>query len=84
MTPDECQEVFSRLSEYLDRDLPADLCDRIDAHIRDCPPCVQFVESLRKSTELCREFLARESPGPLPEAMRKELLEAYQSLGLGT
>ncbi|MEZ5402757.1 MAG: zf-HC2 domain-containing protein [Bryobacteraceae bacterium] len=82
MTATECRDVFARLSEYLDKDLPPDLCERIEAHIEGCAPCVEFVESLRKSTELCRQFLEQEKPGPLPEEMREQFLEAYRGLGM--
>ena len=38
-----CLEIFARLSEYVDGELTAADCDAIQAHIRDCPPCVDFV-----------------------------------------
>ena len=82
MTVPECNDVFARLSEYLDQELPPDLCDRIEEHIQGCPPCVEFVESLRKSTELCRRFLDETPSAPLPEEMRRELMEAYRALGI--
>ncbi len=83
MTVPECKDVFARLSEYLDQELPPDLCERIEAHIQGCPPCVEFVESLRKSNDLCRQFLERADPPALPAAMRQQLLDAYQALDLG-
>ncbi len=78
MKPSSCKEVFALLSQYLDRELPDDICEEIDAHIADCPPCVQFVESLRKSIELCRECAPPEEPGPLPEPARARLQAAYE------
>ena len=47
MTNVECQQVFERLSEYIDGELPEDLCGVLAEHIEDCAPCVEFVESLR-------------------------------------
>ena len=55
MTVSECKEVFARLSEYLDQELPGDLCERIDRHISGCPPCVEFVDSLKKSVSASGE-----------------------------
>jgi anti-sigma factor RsiW len=78
MTPEECREIFALLSEYIDGELPPDLCERIGRHISDCPPCVQFVESLRKSTDLCKRLKTGEGPGPLSEQARAELLAAYR------
>ena len=74
----ECKEIFSLLSEYLDEELPDDVCREIDSHISGCPPCVEFVNSLRKSIDLCRSCKDTESPGPLPAAARAELWAAYQ------
>jgi anti-sigma factor (TIGR02949 family) len=82
MTPEECKQVFALLSEYIDGELPADLCERIDRHLDACPPCIEFIESLRKSTELCKALSARESPGRLDHQARAELLAAYRRSAL--
>ncbi|MCC6368857.1 MAG: zf-HC2 domain-containing protein [Bryobacterales bacterium] len=78
MTKLECKEIFEKLSEYLDRQLPADMCDQIDEHIGACPPCVQFVESLRKTMELCKDLQEEEKPAPLPGHAISDLRLAYQ------
>jgi len=74
----ECKEIFSLLSQYLDEDLPDDVCHEIDAHISDCPPCVKFVESLKKSVDLCKDCKELDTPGPLPAEARDQLYSAYQ------
>ena len=74
----DCQEVFSLLSQYLDRELPDDICQELDEHIAGCPPCVEFVNSLKKSLQLCRSCAEMEQPGPLPPADRERLFAAYQ------
>lgn len=56
MTELECRQVFEKLSEYLDEELPPDLCEQMRGHIDDCPPCVEFVNSLRKTVDLCRQL----------------------------
>ncbi len=78
MKASDCKEVFALLSQYLDRELPDDICQEIDSHIADCPPCIQFVESLKKSIELCRECAPAEEPSPLPEPARARLQAAYE------
>lgn len=80
MTMSECKEIFARLSEYLDQELPDDVCRQFDAHIGSCAPCVEFVESLKKSIELSRRFDLEERPRPLEEAERARLREAYERL----
>jgi anti-sigma factor RsiW len=73
-----CREVFAELSAWLDAELPDDACREIEEHIAGCPPCVEFVESLRKTVEICRRY----EPGVLPEAIssraREQLFAAWQ------
>ncbi len=77
MTPLECKQVFAMLSEYLDGELPADLCARIGKHIDECPPCVEFVKTLEQTVELCRK-VELERPVTIPREVREKLLEAYR------
>ena len=76
----DCKEIFALLSQYLDRELPPEMCDQIEKHIGDCPPCIYFVRSLRTSIELCRRYRDEERPGPLPSAVREELLASYRKM----
>jgi RNA polymerase sigma-70 factor (ECF subfamily) len=80
MSPEQCREVFEMLSEYLDGELPADACEQIERHIGDCPPCIEFVESLRKSIEVFRDYRPVENPPPLDEDARRRLAEAYRAM----
>lgn len=45
----ECREIFARLSEYLDAELPDAVCADLERHLDDCPPCQRFLESLRRT-----------------------------------
>lgn len=80
MKPSECKDVFALLSQYLDEELPDDVCLEIESHISGCPPCVEFVESLKKSVEITRACADDGKPSPLPETARDELLAAYQKM----
>ena len=76
----ECKEIFAQLSAYLDAELPAATCEEIQAHIADCPPCVEFVNSLRRSVELCHGHAGAEQPAPLAGEARERLLAAYREM----
>lgn len=78
MKVSECKQIFSMLSQYLDEELPDDICRDIESHISGCPPCVKFVESLKKSVHLCRSCESVDEPQPLSKESRDELLQAYQ------
>jgi anti-sigma factor RsiW len=76
----DCRENFELLSSYLDLELPAEECLQIEAHLAGCAPCVEFVESLRKTVELCRQHQPREMPAPVSESARAELLAAWRKM----
>lgn len=76
--PEDCKAIFAALSEYLDMELPPDACEKIEAHLAGCPPCVGFVESLRKTVELCRQYQPAEVPEPVSRQLRQQLLDAYR------
>ena len=78
--PDQCKQIFAILSEYLDLELPPEACAQIEGHLRNCPPCVEFAESLRKTVELCRDYRPETMPAPLSAGAREELLSAWQKM----
>jgi hypothetical protein len=77
---EKCKKVFSLLSEYLNLELPPEVCQEIETHIAGCPPCIEFAESLRKTVELCRRYRPTELPEPLGKNARDQLLDAYQRM----
>ncbi|MCS6817259.1 MAG: sigma-70 family RNA polymerase sigma factor [Blastocatellia bacterium] len=66
-----CREMFERLSEYLDGELELDLCQHLESHLRDCAPCAAFLNTLRKTIELCRSYAADEKMTIPPEEKEK-------------
>jgi len=77
---ERCKEFFAVVSEYLDMELPPAACQELETHLEGCPPCIEFVESLRKSIDLCRRYSPTELPKPLSEETRHKLQEAYEKM----
>ena len=75
-----CREVFALLSDYLNLELPADLCAQMEAHIAGCSPCIEFADSLRRTVELCKQYQPTELPAPLGEKAKQQLQEAYRKM----
>lgn len=75
---ESCQEIFAQLSDYLDLELPPEACAEIEKHLGGCAPCIHFVESLRKTVQLCRQYRPAELPAKLGAQAREQLLDAYQ------
>lgn len=80
MNNEECRDVFARLSEYLDGELPENACEELEQHIRGCAPCVEFVESLRKSVHLSRQYQPAEPPPALSAESEQVLRDAYHRM----
>jgi hypothetical protein len=76
----DCKTIFEMLSQYLDQELPAVTCEELDRHIRDCAPCVEFVASLKRSIQLCRQYETAEQPPAVPASLKQSLSQAYQEM----
>ena len=80
MTGTDCARIFELLSEYLDHELPPATCQQLESHLHGCPECVEFVRSLKRSMELCRQLGSCRPPAPLaPEALAG-LRDAYRKM----
>jgi hypothetical protein len=77
MMPD-CKDMFALLSEYLDQELAPQSCEEIERHLQGCPPCIEFVASLRRSVEICHDCGPVEKPAPLNDADKEKLRAAYR------
>jgi predicted anti-sigma-YlaC factor YlaD len=77
---ENCKEIFAMLSDYLELELPAGDCERIKQHLAGCPPCVEFIDSLRKSVELCHGYEPGVRPSPLSPEARTELEKVWRQM----
>lgn len=74
-----CLEVFARLSEFIDGELPETDYAGIEAHLADCPPCVDFLNSLRKCMAVSRELRASTLCPPVPPELEQKLRAAWEA-----
>lgn len=71
-----CKDLLTRISAYLDGELPAPACRAIEAHCRDCPGCAALTEGLRRTIGLCQEA----GRTPLPDAVRERARASVRRL----
>jgi RNA polymerase sigma-70 factor (ECF subfamily) len=74
-----CRDVFALLSEYLDRELTPQSCAEIEAHLAGCPPCIEFLDSLKRTIRLCHDCEETGKPRPLSAEQREKLVAAYRT-----
>jgi anti-sigma factor RsiW len=65
------------LSEYLDAQLRATNCRQLARHLKGCPPCIAYLESLKTTVEACRRYRAPSAPAPSKQ-VKAALLAAVQ------
>ena len=64
-----CKKAADLLFDFLENNLPTDVRQDMVAHLKDCPPCVQFVETYQKTTELCRAAMLNQPPEELSQRL---------------
>jgi len=57
-----CKEILEKLSEYIDGELDPKICQDLEQHMKDCNPCLLFIDSLKKTITLYKYASAE----PLP------------------
>ena len=70
MDHQNCHDLLTSLSDYIDGDLPPGLCAEIEKHMAGCQKCRVVVDTLRKTVSLYQEV---QEPAELPAGMRERL-----------
>lgn len=60
-----CSDVRSLAGNYVDAELPEEICDRIQRHLLRCAGCREEVDGLRMAVEVLRSTHAPLDPGEL-------------------
>lgn len=71
-----CQELFARLSDYIDGVREDDFCAEMHKHLSDCLPCMAFLGSLERVVKLCRLYKPA-THSEHAEELRHRLCEEY-------
>lgn len=66
-----CKEILEKLSEYIDGELDPKICQDLEHHMKDCNPCLLFIDSLKKTITLYKYASAE----PLPKEVHLRLHE---------
>jgi RNA polymerase sigma-70 factor, ECF subfamily len=78
LRPARCKAMFAELSDYLDEQLDASLCEELERHMSGCDPCQAFVATLEATIEQCRRSTADCSLPKNTSKLRKELMQNYR------
>ena len=67
-----CQALLGSLSEYIDGELPSDLCTEIEKHLEGCENCRVVLNTTRRTIDLVQ--IPAEG-NPLPSEVRERLFK---------
>jgi anti-sigma factor (TIGR02949 family) len=66
----QCKQLMGSLSEYIDGELQAEMCAKIEEHLQGCDNCRIVVDTLRKTVELYKQSSGQND---LPDGVRERL-----------
>jgi hypothetical protein len=73
-----CEEVLEQLSDYLDEDARAELCEAIEQHLSRCHDCQVEVDTIKKTILLYQADRVTEMPMAVSGRLNAALAQAYR------
>ncbi len=70
-----CTEFLSKLDDYFDGQMDADLIAEIRAHVKKCSHCEVVLDSTRKTIAIYRENEIYEFPDELRERLHTAIMK---------
>jgi anti-sigma factor RsiW len=70
-----CKDAIAILADYLDTVLSEESVQRFEQHLRDCPPCVAYLNTYKRTLELAAAAGRVEMPEEMKRRLRELLLE---------
>ena len=65
-------KLVGELCNYLGEDLENPMCQELLTHVKDCPDCRNYIESVKLTISICKESARTE---PVPEDIKQNLLK---------
>lgn len=65
-----CDRAGDLAVDFLEGQLSEKTRERIEQHMRKCPPCLKFMETYRKTTDICRRVLIKKAPTEFADRLR--------------
>ena len=73
----QCDEVLEQLSEYIDEETRAELCEAIQEHLSRCHDCQVMVDSVKKTIILYQSGASTEVPTSASARLSAALAREY-------
>jgi len=70
-----CKDAIEILADFLDQSLTSDVAARLTQHLKDCPPCVAYLATYRRTRQLVGRAGRVEMPAELRARLRRFLVQ---------
>ena len=70
-----CKDAIALLADYLEAALSPDGLAELEAHLRDCPPCIAYLNTYKRTRDLTAEAGRVEMPEEMKARLRNFLLK---------
>jgi anti-sigma factor RsiW len=74
-----CRTLVERLSRFIDNDLTAAERRAVREHLRRCPCCDDFAESLRRTVRICQDARRQHLPADVRARARARVRQLLAS-----
>jgi anti-sigma factor (TIGR02949 family) len=68
-----CKESIDSLLPFLEGEMSPEDEEHLRQHLSGCPPCVEFVNTYRATSKLCRKALVKSMPPEVAGRLRAYL-----------
>jgi len=75
----QCRSLFEKLSEYIDNELDEALCEKIEHHLKGCPPCQACLATLKQTVAMCKQMKSARVPKDFSERLHRMMAQYGQS-----
>lgn len=85
----KCQECVDLLTDYLEGTLDEDVRERFENHMSACAPCINFLKTFEKSTQMLQQLREQQVEVPadvqqrIKSFLRQELVMLAQEPSSG-
>jgi len=69
----ECGKTKKLLYEFVEGELPQETQHKLEEHLGDCPACLEYVKSYRRTIELTHCHCLPDKP--MPDSLKQKLHE---------
>ena len=71
-------QTFRKLCDDISSDIDAELCDEVKEHLKDCPDCRVYVDTLRETVYLYRGEAEMEEEEGIPADVSERLFKVLK------